>query len=46
MADAFLRLERNEVSIGVASAGIEGGTSVKPGAATVMIESGVPNLHE
>merc|ERR1719198_1524319 len=46
IADALLRLERNAVSIGVASAGIKGGTSVKPGAASVMVELGVPNLSE
>jgi len=49
MADAFLRQFRQDnpdASIGVASAGIEGGTNVRPGAATVMSEVGVHNLLE
>jgi protein-tyrosine-phosphatase len=45
MADGWLREIRAlhpDVSIGVASAGIEAGTGVKEGAAKVMAESGVP----
>mmetsp|Transcript_76010 Transcript_76010/g.150316 ORF Transcript_76010/g.150316 Transcript_76010/m.150316 type:complete len:306 (+) Transcript_76010:61-978(+) len=41
MADGWLRHLRGEVSIGVASAGIVGGTAVKDGAITVMSEAGV-----
>jgi arsenate reductase len=41
MADGWLRHLRGETSIGVASAGIVGGTAVKEGAITVMSEAGV-----
>merc|ERR1712217_915932 len=41
MADGWLRSLRGDVSVGVASAGIVGGTEVKEGAITVMREAGV-----
>ena len=41
MADGWLRALRGDASIGVASAGIVGGTAVKPGAITVMAEEGI-----
>ena len=41
MADGWLRHLRGDASVGVASAGIVGGTAVKPGAITVMQEAGV-----
>jgi arsenate reductase (thioredoxin) len=41
MADGWLRHLRGDRSIGVASAGIVGGTQVKPGAITVMCEVGI-----
>jgi len=41
MADGWLRHLRGQFPVGVASAGIVGGTSVKPGAITVMKEAGV-----
>jgi len=41
MADGFLRSLRGSHSVGVASAGIVGGTKVKDGAITVMQEAGV-----
>merc|ERR1712216_933316 len=41
MADGYLRHLRGDASVGVASAGIVGGTAVKPGAITVMQEVGV-----
>lgn len=41
MADAYFREIRGESSIGCASAGIVGGTSVKAGAVTVMKEVGI-----
>jgi len=41
MADAWLRTLRGTASVGVASAGIVGGTAVKEGAITVMKEVGV-----
>ena len=41
MADGWLRALRGDRPVGVASAGIVGGTAVKPGAITVMKESGV-----
>eukprot|EP00966_Prymnesium_polylepis_P011508 264984-Prymnesium_polylepis.1 len=41
MADGWLRALRGSQSVGVASAGIVGGTAVKPGAITVMGEAGV-----
>lgn len=41
MADGWLQLLRGDRSIGVASAGIVGGTAVKPGAITVMKEVGI-----
>jgi glycerol uptake facilitator protein len=41
MADAWLRHLRGNSSVGVASAGIVGGTEVKPGAITVMKEVGI-----
>ena len=41
MADGWLRELRGSQSVGVASAGIVGGTAVKPGAITVMGEAGV-----
>merc|ERR1712066_836138 len=40
-ADGWLRALRDEGSVGVASAGIVGGTAVKAGAITVMSEAGV-----
>jgi len=48
IADAFLRKESksNSMSIGVASAGIEGGTYVKKAAAMVMNEVGITNLED
>merc|ERR1719414_1761833 len=44
MADGWLRNLRGEAKIGVASAGIQGGSGVKPGAAKVMAEAGVPEV--
>merc|ERR1711988_2068077 len=41
MADAWLQQLRGDVSVGSASAGIVGGTAVKPGAITVMQEVGI-----
>lgn len=41
LADAWLRTLRGTQSVGVASAGIVGGTGVKPGAVKVMQEVGV-----
>merc|ERR1719230_362133 len=41
MADAWLRHLRGDASVGVASAGIVGGTAVKEGAITVMKEVGI-----
>ena len=41
MADGWLRHLRGGASVGVASAGIVGGTAVKPGAIAVMREAGV-----
>ncbi|KAJ1461936.1 phosphotyrosine protein phosphatase I superfamily [Pelagophyceae sp. CCMP2097] len=41
MADGWLRHLRGDASVGVASAGIVGGTEVKPGAVVVMNEVGV-----
>mmetsp|Transcript_127420 Transcript_127420/g.179856 ORF Transcript_127420/g.179856 Transcript_127420/m.179856 type:complete len:457 (+) Transcript_127420:48-1418(+) len=41
MADGWLRALRGNASVGVASAGIVGGTAVKEGAITVMKEAGV-----
>jgi len=41
MADGWLRALRGDRPVGVASAGIVGGTAVKPGAIAVMKESGV-----
>jgi len=41
MADGWLRHLRGEFPVGVASAGIVGGTAVKEGAVTVMKEAGV-----
>eukprot|EP00440_Ansanella_granifera_P072291 gb/GFBE01078452.1/.p1 GENE.gb/GFBE01078452.1/~~gb/GFBE01078452.1/.p1 ORF type:complete len:175 (+),score=43.07 gb/GFBE01078452.1/:1-525(+) len=41
MADGWLRTLRGSASVGVASAGIVGGTAVKEGAITVMKEAGV-----
>uniref|UniRef100_A0A7S4Q8K9 Phosphotyrosine protein phosphatase I domain-containing protein n=1 Tax=Alexandrium monilatum TaxID=311494 RepID=A0A7S4Q8K9_9DINO len=41
MADGWLRSLRGSASVGVASAGIVGGTAVKEGAITVMKEAGV-----
>mmetsp|Transcript_27304 Transcript_27304/g.36855 ORF Transcript_27304/g.36855 Transcript_27304/m.36855 type:complete len:154 (-) Transcript_27304:242-703(-) len=41
MADGWLRQLRGDASVGVASAGIVGGTAVKEGAVTVMKEAGV-----
>merc|ERR1719235_1892839 len=41
MADGWLRALRGSASVGVASAGIVGGTAVKEGAITVMGEAGV-----
>mmetsp|Transcript_7744 Transcript_7744/g.10790 ORF Transcript_7744/g.10790 Transcript_7744/m.10790 type:complete len:150 (+) Transcript_7744:105-554(+) len=41
MAEGWLRSLRGDKSIGVASAGIVGGTAIKPGAITVMSEAGV-----
>ena len=40
MADGWLRALRGGASVGVASAGIVGGTAVKPGAILVMKEAG------
>merc|ERR1719343_1405068 len=45
MADAWLRTLRGTASVGVASAGIVGGTAVKEGAITVMKEVGVDLSH-
>ena len=41
MADGWLRQLRGDAEVGVASAGIVGGTAVKPGAVEVMREAGV-----
>jgi len=41
MADGWLRALRGGASVGVASAGIVGGTAVKPGATLVMKEAGL-----
>jgi arsenate reductase len=41
MADGWLRALRGDASVGVASAGIVGGTAVKEGAITVMAEKGI-----
>mmetsp|Transcript_5477 Transcript_5477/g.15273 ORF Transcript_5477/g.15273 Transcript_5477/m.15273 type:complete len:160 (+) Transcript_5477:75-554(+) len=41
MADAWLRHLRGDASVGVASAGIVGGTAVKEGAVIVMKEVGI-----
>ena len=41
MADGFLQHLRGEGKVGVASAGIVGGTAVKPGAVVVMKEVGI-----
>ncbi|CAJ1328620.1 unnamed protein product [Effrenium voratum] len=41
MADAWLRQLRGSASVGVASAGIVGGTAVKEGAIAVMKEAGI-----
>ena len=41
MADGWLRTLRGEAPVGAASAGIVGGTAVKPGAITVMGEVGI-----
>ena len=41
MADGWLRQLRGDAEDGVASAGIVGGTAVKPGAVEVMREAGV-----
>ena len=41
MADGWLRHLRGGASVGVPSAGIVGGTAVKPGAIAVMREAGV-----
>uniref|UniRef100_A0A7S2P0M7 Phosphotyrosine protein phosphatase I domain-containing protein n=1 Tax=Zooxanthella nutricula TaxID=1333877 RepID=A0A7S2P0M7_9DINO len=41
MADGWLRALRGQASVGVASAGIVGGTAVKEGAITVMSEAKV-----
>ncbi|KAH8072383.1 Low molecular weight phosphatase [Aureococcus anophagefferens] len=41
MADGWLRHLRGGASVGVASAGIVGGTAVKPGAIAVMREAGL-----
>ncbi|EGB05000.1 hypothetical protein AURANDRAFT_69941 [Aureococcus anophagefferens] len=41
MADGWMRHLRGDASVGCASAGIVGGTAVKPGAITVMKEVGV-----
>merc|ERR1719428_1560739 len=41
IADGFLRSLRGSQSVGVASAGIVGGTKVKEGAITVMKEAGI-----
>ena len=41
MADAWLRQLRGNASVGVASAGIVGGTAVKEGAITVMKDAGI-----
>eukprot|EP00418_Pyrodinium_bahamense_P019271 CAMPEP_0179128050 /NCGR_PEP_ID=MMETSP0796-20121207/60692_1 /TAXON_ID=73915 /ORGANISM="Pyrodinium bahamense, Strain pbaha01" /LENGTH=501 /DNA_ID=CAMNT_0020826873 /DNA_START=58 /DNA_END=1563 /DNA_ORIENTATION=+ len=41
MADGWLRTLRGNASVGVASAGIVGGTAVKEGAITVMKEVGI-----
>ena len=40
MADGWLRELRGDASVGVASAGIVGGTAVKPGAITVAARVG------
>ena len=41
MADGWLRQLRGNASVGVASAGIVGGTAVKEGAITVMKDAGI-----
>eukprot|EP00929_Paragymnodinium_shiwhaense_P038471 TRINITY_DN20317_c0_g1_i1.p2 TRINITY_DN20317_c0_g1~~TRINITY_DN20317_c0_g1_i1.p2 ORF type:complete len:137 (+),score=34.89 TRINITY_DN20317_c0_g1_i1:602-1012(+) len=41
MADGWLQTLRGDRSVGVASAGIVGGTAVKPGAIEVMKEVGI-----
>ena len=46
MADAWLRTLRGDKSIGVASAGIVGGTGVKPNVPEVMAEAGIDGVGD